>query len=50
MAGQRKLTDEQVAEARQRIALGIPKAVVARDLGVARQTLYRELSDAPSRV
>lgn len=47
---QRKLTDEQVAEARQRIALGIPKAVVARDLGVARQTLYRELSDAPSRV
>ncbi|MGK2874109.1 MAG: recombinase family protein [Nocardioides sp.] len=38
------LTAEQVAEARQRVSDGIPKAVVARDLGVSRQTLYSALS------
>ncbi|MDO5501288.1 MAG: recombinase family protein, partial [Propionibacteriaceae bacterium] len=38
-----KLTPEQVEEARQRVADGVPKAKVARDLGVARQTLYAAL-------
>ena len=38
-----KLTPEQVREARQRVAGGVPKAKVARDLGVARQTLYAAL-------
>ena len=38
------LTPEQVTDARQRIKQGIPKAQVARDLGVSRQTLYSALS------
>ena len=38
------LSAEQVTEARQRVDQGIPKAVVARDLGVSRQTLYTALS------
>lgn len=40
------LSAEQVAEARQRVSEGVPKAVVARDLGVSRQTLYTALSAA----
>ena len=39
-----KLTPEQVAEARQRVDAGVPKARVARDLGVSRQTLYTALA------
>ncbi|SNU02598.1 Helix-turn-helix domain of resolvase [Ruaniaceae bacterium KH17] len=39
-----KLTLEQIAEARQRADSGVPKARVARDLGVSRQTLYAALS------
>ena len=39
-----KLAPAQVAEARQRVASGVPKARVARDLGVARQTLHAALS------
>lgn len=39
-----KLTPEQIAEARQRSDSGVPKARVARDLGVSRQTLYAALS------
>lgn len=38
-----KLSPEQVQEPRQRVAEGVPKAKVARDLGVARQTLYAAL-------
>ena len=38
------LTREQVTEARQRVASGIPKAAVARDFGVSRQTLYSALA------
>lgn len=38
------LSAEKVTEARQSIAQGIPKAKVARDLGVSRQTLYTALS------
>lgn len=40
----RALTPEHVATARERVAHGVPKAVVARDLGVSRQTLYAALS------
>lgn len=39
------LSAEQVADARQRIADGTPKARVARDLGVSRQTLYTALAE-----
>ncbi|SHG13228.1 Site-specific DNA recombinase [Jatrophihabitans endophyticus] len=39
------LTSDQVSNARERIALGVPKAAVARDLGVCRATLYRALAD-----
>lgn len=38
-----KLGPAQVAAARQRIADGVPKAKVARDLRVSRQTLYSAL-------
>ena len=38
------LTVEQVAEARRRVAEGVAKAKVARDLGVSRQTLYAALA------
>lgn len=41
-----KLTQEQIGTARQRIAQDVPKAKVARDLGVSRQTLYAALSGA----
>ena len=37
------LTPEQVAEARKRVAAKVPKAVIARDLGVSRRTLYNAL-------
>ena len=40
----RRLTPEQVAAARAEITSGVPKAVVARRLGVARQTLYDALA------
>lgn len=38
------LTVQQVSEARERVSAGIPKAKVARDLGVSRQTLYSALA------
>ena len=40
----RRLTPDQVAAARAEIGSGVPKAVVARRLGVARQTLYDALA------
>ena len=36
-------SDDQVAALRARVAAGEPKAQVARDLGVSRETLYRYL-------
>lgn len=39
-----KLTPEQVVVARERITAGVPKAKVARELGVDRTTLYRALA------
>ena len=38
------LTPNQVASARALVAQGIPKAKVARDLGISRQTLYTALN------
>jgi DNA invertase Pin-like site-specific DNA recombinase len=38
------LTDDQIAAARERLAAGVAKAAVARDLGVSRTTLYAALS------
>jgi DNA invertase Pin-like site-specific DNA recombinase len=40
------LTDAQVAEAKVKIADGTPKAQVARELGVSRETLYQYLREA----
>lgn len=38
------LTDEQLAQAREWLGAGIPKAEVARRLGIGRTTLYNHLS------
>lgn len=38
-----KLSLEQIESARQRVEYGVPKSVVARELGVSRQTLYTAL-------
>ncbi|WP_159626736.1 recombinase family protein [Actinomyces sp. zg296] len=40
----RSLTDADVERARARLAAGVPKAVIARDLGVHRSTLHRALN------
>lgn len=39
----KSLTPNQVAELRQRIAVGEKKAKVARELGISRETLYQYL-------
>jgi len=38
------LTDAQVAQARGWVADGVPKAEVARRLGIGRTTLYKYLA------
>ncbi|MEJ6014474.1 recombinase family protein [Corynebacterium sp. H127] len=38
------LTDEQVTQAKQWIGAGVPKAEVARRLGIGRTTLYKYLA------
>lgn len=40
----RKLTDDQITEARRLISTGVPKTAVARQLSVDRTTLYRILA------
>ena len=40
----RKLTDDQIAEARRLIGAGVPKSKIARGLGIDRTTLYRMLA------
>ena len=45
----RALTDTDLAQARQRIAAGVPKTTIARDLGVHRSTLHRALAHGPTR-
>lgn len=44
----RKLTPEVVAAARRKVEQGIPKARIARDLGISRASLYRALGDRPA--
>lgn len=44
------LTTAQLDGARARVAAGVPKAVVARDLGVHRSTLHRALTRQRGRV
>jgi DNA invertase Pin-like site-specific DNA recombinase len=44
----RKLTDDQIADARRRVGAGVPKTTVARDLGIDRTTLYRMLATPPA--
>lgn len=44
------LTPAQVEHARQAVAAGVPKAAVARELGVSRQTLYSALAATGSPV
>ena len=39
----RALTAEQVLQLRQRAAEGIPKATLAREYGISRETVYRYL-------
>lgn len=39
----RKISDEQIVMAQKKVADGVPKAVVARELGVSRTTLYAAL-------
>lgn len=39
------LSADQIEAARQRVDSGVPKATVARDLGVSRQTLYSALAE-----
>ncbi|WP_205635464.1 helix-turn-helix domain-containing protein [Actinomyces gaoshouyii] len=40
----RALSEADIERARARVAAGVPKAHVARDLGVHRSTLHRALS------
>ncbi len=40
----RKLTDDQISEARRLISTGVPKTTVAQGLGIDRTTLYRMLA------
>ena len=44
----RALNAEQVAQLRQRVADGTPKATLARDFGVSRETVYQYLRVSPA--
>lgn len=43
----RKLTRDQIEHVRERISTGVPKTVIARELGIDRTTLYRALAATP---
>ena len=43
--GRAPVPDEKIGHARELIAQGIPKARVARDLGISRSSLYKYLSE-----
>lgn len=40
------LTEDQAAALREQVALGVPKAKIARDLGITRQTVYQYLAES----
>ncbi len=42
----RSLNDDQIAEMKRRIEAGEPKAKVARDFGISRETVYQYLHAA----
>lgn len=42
----RSLNSEQVAKLKQRVAAGEQKALIARDLGISRETLYQYLHNS----
>lgn len=42
----KSLTPDQITALRSRVAAGEPKARIARDLGISRETLYHYLADA----
>ena len=44
----KSLSDDQVAEIRRRVEDGVPKAALARQLGISRETLYQALRAASS--
>jgi len=44
----RALNAEQVAQLRQRVADGTPKATLARDFGISRETVYQYLRVSPA--
>jgi DNA invertase Pin-like site-specific DNA recombinase len=39
--GKPKLTSEQVAKLQEKVRVGIPKAKVARNFGISRETVYQ---------
>jgi DNA invertase Pin-like site-specific DNA recombinase len=39
----KSLSPEQVVEVRQKVSAGVPKAKLARDFGISRETLYKYL-------
>jgi len=41
-----KTTDEQIAELKRRVAAGEQKALIARDFGISRETLYQYLRES----
>ena len=43
----RALSAEQILQLRQRVAAGIPKAMLAREFGVSRETIYQYLRPGP---
>jgi len=42
----KSLNSEQIAELKRRVAVGEQKALVARDFGISRETLYQYLKEA----
>lgn len=43
----RKITNDQISEARRLVGTGLPKAAVARRLGISRTTLWQMLANPP---
>ena len=42
----KSLNDEQIAELKRRVSAGEPKALIARDFGISRETLYQYLRES----